>query len=403
MTKKHVKNEYDPRLIGIDAINPLPGSTSASRMVMFSNHMSQRPTISKPNKRRVTSGLDLYLSEGTYSIKFPCDCTIISIVERYPRGIDIHSIKFNPETIIIYQNLDNNEIGYLSVPYYRSNHTYFGFKYKLNNNYKRIYEGARIEKGTIIADSPQVTDDGFYRYGIELNTCFMSHPAGSEDGILVCEDILERMGISVFETRVVEFGSESFPLNIYSDNPDIYKPFPEIGDYIHSSGILMALRDFNINFNPGDFSIYDIMEIDHIFDRCTYVRGPGDNVIGSGKIIDIKLYYDGEILDSPYTHLFIKYSENLKNFYNRLLDIENRLRKEHKKLYGENNLRITPQLQTLLVMANAMKQDAIPGQKLIKHYKNSQLDTYRIEFTIEYNVIPDMGFKLTGTSGNRQL
>ena len=281
----HNVNEMDPELLSIHALNFSVSEDSSSRSQMFSSHFSQRLVINGATEKRIQTGVEQDIANYTFSVKMPTNGRIIKVIERYPKSVGQDSIPFSPETLVIYEDEQTKEIGCFSIPKYASYHQYFGFAYDIKSSVNRLKPGNFVEEGTIFADTPAVSENGGYKYGIEMNMCFMSHPAVSEDGIMISRDMLDKLKFKVYETRTVEFGNHSFPLNLYG-NKEVYKPFPEIGDIIRDDGILMMLRKYDYDLMPVEMSIYDVMEPDFTFDQATYVRGPG------GRVVDIKVYRD---------------------------------------------------------------------------------------------------------------
>lgn len=396
---KAVVNEYDPELLSIHALNFSQDKDSASRAVMFGSHFSQRLVISGATEKRIQTGVEQDLSKYTFSVKMPVDGRIIKVIDRYPRRMDIESIPENPETLVIYEDEVTKELGCISIPRHASYHQYFGFKYELKPEVTKIVPGNFIPQNTIFADSPSVGENGGYKYGIELNMAFMSHPAVSEDGILISEDVLDRLKFKVYETRVVEFGSSSFPLNLYG-NAEMYKPFPEIGEYIRSDGILMMLRNYDYDLMPVEISVLDAMEPDFIFDKAVYVRGP------EGRVVDIKVYRDNnEVSQTPSGIMdnVEKYSRALQNYYREVIDTIRQIRAERKKKFGTDKIATKPELHRLLVegMAILSEQNGKTSQRLSRVYRKAPLDDYRIEFTIEYELTPTSGFKMTASHGDK--
>lgn len=396
---KTIINEYDPELLSIHALNFSQDKDSASRAVMFGSHFSQRLVISGATEKRIQTGVEQDLSKYTFSVKMPVDGRIIKVIDRYPRRLDIDSIPENPEVLVIYEDEKTHELGCINIPRHASYHQYFGFKYDIKGEATRLFPGNFVPKDTIFADSPSVSENGGYKYGIELNMAFMSHPAVSEDGILISEDVLDRLKFKVYETRVVEFGSGSFPLNLYG-NADTYKPFPEIGEYIRSDGILMMLRQYDYDLMPVEISVLDVMEPDYIFDKAVYVRGP------EGKVVDIKVYRDNNDVSQTPSGIMDnveKYSRALQSYYREILDTIRQIRAERKKKFGTDKVATKPELHRLLVegMAILSEQNGKSTQRLSKVFRKAPLDDYRIEFTIEYELTPTSGFKMTASHGDK--
>jgi DNA-directed RNA polymerase beta subunit len=372
---------------------------SASRSVMMTSHLSQRLVINGATEKRIQTGMEKEMAKYTFSVKMPADGQIVRVIDRYPPGIHEGSLNFNPETIVIYENHETKEIDYFSIPHYQSYHQFFGFEYKKKETLNQLRPRANIAKGTIFADSPSVSDNGGFMYGIEANVAFMSVPSVSEDGFMVSESFLERTKFNIFETRVVEFGASHFPINL-NGNAEEYKPFPDIGEYVREDGLLMVLREYDNDLSPVEMSVFDVREVDNTFDKATYVRG------GKGKIVDIKVIKNNnptKMLPDLMTVQMEKYHKALLRFHQSIIDTDTELRMERKKKYGESKLKISPKLHRLIVESYAMVNHAQTRMKnnLNLLYRKAPIDEYRIEFVIQYELKPGVGFKLTDSSGGK--
>lgn len=384
--------------LGIHAISPYVNNNSSPRNVMFGQHLGQRLVIEGGDEEIIQTGISREYGKYTFGVRMPADGTVMNIIQKYPQSVSVNSLPFNPETIIIYENHETKEIDYISIPYHKTLHQYFGYKYKLNEDaLDLIKHGGNIPKGTVFADSPAISENGGYKLGINLNTVFMSHPAVAEDGIAVCSDVLEKLKFRVYDTRVVEFGTNNFPLNLYGDL-DNYKPFPEIGDYIRDDGILMMLRDYDLDTVPVNFHPYSAMEPDMMFDAATYVRGRG------GKIVDIEVIGNNNLnknLPEQMKGQINRYQQAYIRFCQEIINTDLKIRKNRKKSYGSSSVKLSRRFHNLVTRClaatnyNQEKYD----QRLTLEYKKSSIDEYRIKFVIESEVIPDLGYKLTDFVG----
>lgn len=395
MEKEIQPNELATDLLSISAMNPLHQHVSSSRAYMYANHLGQMLTIAGSNERTIQSGIEREVAKYTFKIEMPCNGEILDVIERYTKSLGKGSIKENPETIVIYEDVETKQIGMIRLVAQSINHQYFGFKYKLKDTLMQLIKGRFIPKGTIFMDSPSVTDDGGYKYGIQANVAYMTHPATSEDGVLISRDMLPKLGFKTYESRVVEWGTSEFALNLYGDLDDLdeYKPFPDIGDVIRDDGVLMALR----SNQPDELAVVekgidDTRNIDYTFDNTIYANGPG------GKIVDIKIHHD--LINNNYAERHMdgqpqKYDDARRIFYKRIIDVWKRLYKQR----GEA-LQITPEFNRLVVEARSV--DTEPGAaRISKLYRQEPLDKYRVEFTIEYSIIPSIGFKITDGCGGK--
>ena len=383
-------NELHREFLSVLGLNSFVGNVSSPRSQMFSSHIGQRLVINGSTEKFIQSGMEQEFGKYTFSVKMPADGNIIKIVEKYPSGDDVSSIKQNPLTTIIFENLKTNEIDILDIPYYCSYHQYFGFKYESQSGLNKLKPKAFIPEGTMFADTPAKTPEGGYKYGIELNLCLASIPGVAEDGIIVSRDVLDRLSFNTFESRIAEWGSKRFPLNLYG-NKDNYKPFPEIGDRVRDDGLLVMFRDYDRATAAADFSIYDIMEPDYIYDKGIYV-------IGGGTIVDIRVLCNEGVTNSSFEGMdtqINKYVNATRKYHQTILFEYFRLRKERG-----GSLRISPALHRLVTESIALLDDS-KVQRIGLKYKQVPLDTYRVEFIVEQTIKPNIGFKLCGIYGNK--
>lgn len=380
-------------LLATNSLSPFVRHNSASRQQMFSaQHLSQILVIKDPTERYIQTGMEAEYGKYTFSKKFDRNVEIIKVIERYPKTMDYNSIAFNPETIVIYEDDETKEIGMMNLTTFCSNHQYFGFEYKPKPGLSQVKQGATIAAGTILMDSPTITDNGGYRYGRQVNVALMTIPGVAEDGIVISEDMLDHFSIKTYEHRIVEFGGKRFPRNLYGTEEN-YKPFPDIGERIRGDGLLAALCRHDETTSAIEMSRRESMRPDMVFDNLIYAGGPG------GRVVDIRVQHD------PYSNqprcpsgmdkYLEKYERARRNCYQEVLDIYNRLLRQR----GES-LRISKELQRYLVEAIAVL-DKNDKQKIQKLYRLNPIDDWRLEFVIEYEVRPSIGFKFTDTVGSK--
>lgn len=397
-------NELQPEFLAMHSLNAYTMFNSSNRSVMFGNHFAQRLVIEEPDDMYVQTGVCHDFAKYTFSTKIPCNARIIRVIDRYPQGIGQDSLSFNPETLVIYEDAETGIIDYVSIEYYKSYHQFFGFKNKLNKkNMAKVYPGAHVPANTILADTPSVSENGSFDFGLNLNVALASLPGVAEDGVIICEDVLPKMRFRVYERRVVSYGKETFPLNMYG-HKDLLKTFPDIGDTIREDGLLMMLREYCPELGPVDMSVLDIMEPQHNFDRATYVRGGDEKTGNVGRVVDIKVY--GNTMQNkqlPETMLpqVSKYKNALVRFHQEIINTVDNLGIERKKKFGVNNVKTSRKLHRLLVESYAVVGASKPGetQKIGMFYRKEPLDEVRIEFVIEYIMQPGIGYKVTDING----
>lgn len=385
-------NELRVDLLSTAGINPWAQHDSSSRVQMLGGHTSQALVIAGATPRRCLTGIEREFGKFTFNIKFPVNAEIIKVIDKYPRVIGRGAIKENPQTVVVYEDMETKEVGILIIPRFHCKHQHFGFKYKFKSSaMSRIMPGANVARGTIVADSPAVDDAGNYMLGLETNVAFMSAPGIIEDGVIVSESYAKSLTSKGFESRVASWGTKFYPLNLYGDDNE-YKPFPDIGDKIREDGLLFALRAYNPLLAPMEMTPAALRDPDYTFDRLVYAE-PG------ARIVDINVRH--EIKNGPpptpvgMETQTQKYYQAQLQFYRNLLETYNELKRRRKEM-----LRITPEFQRLLVEALTYCQE--PGKSRATHmYQRQPLDDWRVEVTFEYDVVPTVGFKITDFHGGK--
>lgn len=395
---KRVESELHRELLGVNALNPWSGHNSSPRGAMFGGHIGQALVIDGATPRRCLTGVEREYGKYTFSIKMPVDAEIIKLVERYPRHMGEGAIAESPETIVIYEDVETKQVGCLTLKRHFSLDKQFGFKYKFNHSaLNKLSPGQYVPKGTILADSPCVQPNGEYAYGIEANTAFMSVPAVIEDGVVVRRGFLEKMKTRGYESRTVGWGKNFYPINLYGDK-DNYKPFPDIGERIRPDGLVMALRPYDDFLSVCDMTADALTEPDFYYDRLFYAE-PG------ARVTDVIVHHDVNAQNHP-TPIGMepqteKYAKASSKYYESLLEVYYGLKKRRKE-----NLKLSPELHRLLVEAmsdKAVVNDSRSGKKerVTRVYRNNPIDDWRVEVHYEYEIVPTIGFKVTGTHGDK--
>lgn len=387
-------NEISSKWLGVCGLNPFHQHNSSARVQMFGSHLGQMLVVNGADERIIQSGMEREFGKYTFKVEMPANGLILEIIERYPRSLGQDTIQHNPQTIVVYEDVDTNQIGIINLVDYCSNHQYFGFRYATQNGLNKLRINVQIPKGTVFLDSPAITNEGNYKYGVNANVAYMTHPGTAEDGFVVSDSFLPKIGFKTYETRVVEWGKKKFALNLYGTETN-YKPFPDIGDVVREDGVLMALR----SYDPPELAIVEqsvraTMQVDYTFDTTVYANGPG------GRIIDVRVNHD--IADSNHAEIHMdtqvqKYDKARRLFYQKIMDVWRKL-----KYKRGDALQITPEFHQLVVQAQSVLSEG-GKQKVSKLYRKAPLDIYRVEFVVEYEIKPNVGFKLTDTSGKKIL
>jgi DNA-directed RNA polymerase beta subunit len=384
-------------LLSVCGLNPWDGYNSSSRKQMFASHIGQTLVVEGATERFWQTGMEREYGKYTFKVEMPCLAEVIKVVPRYRKTYDQNAIQHNPQTIIIYQDIesDSKEVGCLDLRDFYSHHQYLGFPYKQQPGMRNIHSRATVQKGTVLLDSPNVTEDGGYTPGVEVNVAMMTMDPTSEDGFIVCDDVLDKFVFRTYEGRVVEFGAKMFPVNVHGtvENP---KFFLDVGDYVPESGIVMGLRRWNEDLAFANENIHAVTDIHYPFDKVFYAP-PG------GKIIDVKVHHDpiGNPGTTPeaFEKQALRYDNARRQFYSEIVLEWRRLQTEYREA-----LQLSPQFGQLVEEAISVVGSHGQGfnpERIRKLHRKTPLDDWRIEFTIEYRIRPNEGNKITDTHGGK--
>lgn len=393
-------NQLDPRLLNICGLNPWDGHDSAGRKQMLSSHLGQRLTIKGANERLTQTGAEDEYGLYTCAIRVPSAARVVKTIDRYRKTHGANGIAMNPETIVVFEDLDAGVYDIMRLENHHSNHQYFGFKYLFRSVVGQIRKDVHLKKDTVLADSPAIDPNtGAYKLGITLNVCNITVPGVSEDSIVICRDKLPELSFKTYETRVVEFGSRMFPTNLYG-NDERFKAYPDIGEYIKSGpggrGMLMNLRTYDKNLAVVEQSVKGLQQIDYVYDKPVYV-GEG------GRVVDIRIHHDNDTKKHSPTPTgmeiqSLRYDNARRHYYQEVLDTYDLIKRELRMM--GRTIEVSPRFKQLLVTATFVvgKDD---GQKVVMLHRQAPVDDFRLEFVIEYDITPTEGFKLTDFHGGK--
>lgn len=402
-------NELKPELMGIGGLITFINHNSASRQVMSTNMTGQSIVNTGNTTRRVMTGAEYEFSRFTFKQQVPENGTVIATIQKFPAGnVFIEHIPENPRTVVLFESVNDyghRYIDVMDISSYHSLHEKYGFKQKFKPNVDEILAPKSfIAKGTVISDSPNVDEDGNYKYGMDINVAAMSHPVGIEDGFGISESLYYKTAATAYGKRTISVGKSHYLLNIYGDDNN-YKPFPGVGDYIRDDRILFASREFNENMNivdmmparPGRLSA--LRKVNNLFDKRVYAEKPG-------RVIDITVYRNysrKSNLPTGMTDWLDKWHQLNANFYSCIIREYVKLTKRYP-----NGFEISPQLETLLIEAYSFNMNSgyynnsgDRNENLVRTLNGQPLDEYSIQITYEYQVHPFIGAKFSGTAGDK--
>ena len=398
--------EIKEELIGIHASNPFIRETSSVRAYMMSSHLSQAIPIYHGDEKIVQTGLEKQFGANTFSKKIDKDSRIIKVIPRY-RGMSSNTVTSVVEHVVITEDIETGEYDCIRIPYFHQTHVEFGFQYQKNEELlNSLRPGDVLQAGTILADSPTVRENSGWAIGCNANLALIGLPETAEDGMIMSDELAEKMSYDVYETKYISFGSDKFPLNLYGDENN-YKPFPEIGELVNPDSVLCALREYNTELSPALTSRKDVRSYDTIFDHCTYVKGPGKilDILGgkvaTSQVVDIMVYTSPKYKKDVYagtSGMLDKYVNSLKTFYQDIIDVYEEISKEHYRRYKDNNIKITPRFHRLVI--ESMSVCGKSSNKLSYSFRSDPLDLYWVRVVLSHRVIIGVGNKASDSNTN---
>lgn len=389
-------NEMRLEFMGINGLGTIPMSDSSSRGVMFGSQLSQRIVTRKADRKLIITGMEREFAKSSSKIKMPHDGHILAIVSKFRQESLIkEDADVSPAVYIIYQRDDNSHIDYFVVKDFGSYDQLFGWKYhQVENNMAKLRYGQYIAKDTVFAEPPS-TRNGYFDFGFNVNVLLDSRPEVAEDGFLASHELMEELNFDVEEKRVIEFGTKKYPLRIHDG-----KIFPGIGEIVKEDGLLMALRDIDMDTLPVDMSASGLEYVDYYSDELVFARAGH-----VGVVTDIKVERNAGIqfLPEQLCEQAQKYYEANLSFHKEILNTYYRLRAEHKRKYGQlADLPTTPACHELFVEAIAItRQENEDKGQVHPIYRKNRIDAWRVEITVRYNIKPGKDFKFADTHGGK--
>lgn len=406
MSQRAIPHLIPPEMVPINGLNPLFHCVSGARQVMFTGNLSQMLVIDGRTRKRIQSGLEQQHAQATFCHKFPRDAVVLAVIPRFSSLMWGESFNINPMDLVIYEDWETHQLDVMELTRFHVMHQHYGFEFEFDPEiYNRLtMKNARFEKGTVIARSPNVTDDGDYMYGLEANVIAMSAPEGIEDGIGFSRSFSERATTTAFETRTFTCGRSHYPINTYG-NGEIYKVVPDIGETIHSNGLLCALRPWHKYMDAINMSQRNLLRPIYGLDTTHYGYS-------EAEVVDIRVRRNDRLphrrLPDEMTAQLRKYHEADKRFYieliracstrnGKLLNYQPAM-SEHLTMLLDHAVRhVGPDL----IKEGLWPKHDIASLEARMNYRGELMDEFRVDVTYRYKASIAEGGKLSDLAGGK--
>lgn len=391
------ENQLHHEVVGLGiGLNNFAVNDSAARLEMVTSHLSQMTVIAGAMFRRLYTGIEREYGKATFKAEMAGNGQVICVANKFRGGVGKASIPahLNPTTYIIYQDLDKAERGemhlaLLEVPTWHWLHQSYGFRYNLLPDLKRITNNTMLQKGTVLAQSPNVCPvTGDYKFGHESKIAYMSLPGIIEDGFIVREGLLKELAFKSYGKVMFGWGKGRYPINVYGDSTD-FKSFPDVGELVRPDGLIHASREYD-EFTAGiEMSVGNMSKVDEVKDKTIYVP-PG------AKIIDV------QIMRNHRSHEALPDEMNAqaKKYHDAQIFMAERINntcKEYQRKYGNITLSDTLhhlQVRNLIELGEYKKANN-------KTFRANLIDDWTVTVTYELDEIPTIGYKITGIHGDK--
>lgn len=381
--KKNTK--LDRRLLGMSALNQFSVHNSASRSVMFLQHISQCLSLINPDNRILISGLEAEVDKASFSKYIPADSKVLEIIEYY--GPYDNAMEYPIKTDVLYYNSNKKVVDLVSVELWDKYDRKYGFEHKFTEDMENLYVGESIDVDTKLTKTNSSVND-LYSFGKNIPLMSITSHNVAEDAVIISESTAKDLSYYTYETTRFSIGGNSVPMNTHGDI-DNYKIIPDVGDSVGDKGILLATREMSVELFGILFSKSDMMNPDPTFDRVYDVTHQ------KGTVVDIDVIYTPKNSKySIYEDTFSQvddYAKAQSSHRERLIERGNHWIEQYNTIAGDS---LHP------IMINAMR---IESDLTTNLYKRDEMQEYTVDITVRYENIPTVKHKITTMHGMKGI
>lgn len=390
-----------PEFLQVQSLNPFAAGVSASRADMFASEIGQAPPLEGAEVKLIQSGMEREYGKYTHQIRMPVNAMVTRVINQYsPNGTMGHHYQI--PTTVVYQDMDYNQgslrerkaprFGCVHLPIYSLNHHVLGFDFVRTHAARALQSGIGIAKDTILAKSPNLDDNGDYRYGKNANILLASIPETRQDGVVLRRGFAESSRFRGYGEMTIQFGAGDIPLNLYGDDKE-YKIHPDVGELIRPDGVLFATRKLIPGLFPIQMNRKSLRQVNDT-DNRKVAKEEG------ARVVSVEVIHSSHGKSTTPTGMDAqprRYLEAQRQYYRELRSAYEEIRAAH----GHNYV-LTPEFQNMLVRGEMMLHDHSRDRQRITFVEGgSPLSEWTIKITYSYLITPTVGHKLADLNGGK--
>lgn len=399
------KNQLLPEVMSVCInLNSFPHSVSASRQYMLGNNVGKAVVIEGSTTRKNPTGFETEYAKRARKIAAPSNMTVTKVFYEHSLQPGSGLTDDWAEIHVVFFNEELHMYDLLTIPKFNTQNTYVGFEYVFNKDVIRRLqqESATFKKGEIFAESPNISESGEWKFGIEANVCGLTAHYTEEDGIAVTDRFIEKIATMFEHSRKFSWNdSEYIPLNLYGtlDHP---RPFPENGEQVRPDGIVMGFRRRDTSCALVGLSKKALMRPDQTYDVLFYAP-PSCTVknilVKSDRFKNLSNNKRQEKITQPHTELLERYDQRSNKMAN---DVNDWYWKLDAK-YRDHDLPFTPKLHEFVEkqLRHITKFNNGKFNKTKRTHRNKTYLDWNVEIIMKERVRGKKRFKLTDTSGGK--
>lgn len=389
----------DVRLLGcIPLLNPFPDHVSSQRGMMLSNHIPQSQLLIRNEFPRIFSGFEPQTGEYEASTSNRDeDVIVLWTIPKFRTQQGSHPLRYNPVTTVIYLGRESGQFGCFDIEGYTARSDNYGYT-NIMLNTQKLESNYTILKEDKLVTSP-AHHGNMYNLGTNLRIAYMSLPHVTEDAWVISESAAAKLATEGFSTCIIDIHKDQIPLNLYGDDEEEYKIFPDIGDEVRSDGVICALRKPSADSFIYDTCQANLSEIQPLHDTKFYAP-PGATVVDVRIHINRKTRSKMKVSEAMIEQCE-KYRGHLSNYYNEIWECYRKITER------DSESKLTPHFN--LLVADAICELQVDGRRIRGFTSDTAVQPIRkkeviefihIELTYKYTRKLNKGFKLSGRYGN---